>query len=679
MDLNQDIKTIPGIGPSFGAKLKKLDIKTIADLWWHLPYRYLDFSNVVTIKNLKTNELVTIRGKIQMIATRRAKFKRRMSITEALIKDNTASLKAIWFNQPYITNTLKSGDEIYLSGKVSNSSYGPQMEQPNYEKIDQAGVNTGRLVPFYHLTNGLSHHLIRKTLSKIINTSQNIIDWLPENILKTTGLPKLASAIINLHFPKNKTDLINSRKRLAFNELFLINIQTRLARQSTTLKPSPIINFSEDTKKFVTDLPWHLTDDQKICAWEIIKDLGKQQPMYRLLQGDVGSGKTVVAGLAAFNACSSGWQVILLAPTEILAEQHYQTLSNLFKNTSVKIGLYTRGQKLLSNEKITANKILNLIKNGQINIIIGTHALLEKKVELASLGLIIIDEQHRFGVKQRQTLLNQPNHTPHLLSLTATPIPRSLALSIYGDLDISIIKTLPKNRKKIITKIIKQSDKNEAYNLIRQEVKNGHRIFVVCPLIDENDEIGVKAATSEHLRLQKEIFPDIKIGLLHGQLNSETKNQVMADFKKGLTPILVATSVIEVGVDVSEATTMLIEDADRFGTAQLHQFRGRVGRSDLQSYCLLFTNDKPSDRLNALVKYSNGFDLAEFDLKSRGPGSLIGEIQSGFGELKFANLADIELLTMVRKAANKTLEIDNSLNKFPDLKKIIELNKLHPE
>lgn len=678
--INQEITTISGIGPALSAKFFKLGIKTIHDLWWHLPYRYQDFSKIVTIKNLVANQEVTIKGKIQIIATRRARFKRRLSITEALITDNTATIKAIWFNQPYISTTLKQGDLIYLAGKVTNSNFGLQLEQPAYEKIEQAGVNTGRLVPFYHLVTGLSNHLIRKTLNRIIKTNQEINDWLPNIISKLAQLPSLSTAILNLHFPKDKTSLIEARKRLAFNELYLINLQTKLARQASLKNPAPVINFSEQTKDFVNSLPWQLTNDQKISAWQIIKDLSKPTPMYRLLQGDVGSGKTIVAGIAAFNVIQAGRQVALLAPTEILAKQHFDTLNSLLTKTNIKIGLYTQGFKLMGDKKIPPKEFQKAVTENKINLLVGTHALLEKNINFNRLGLFIIDEQHRFGVKQRQLLSDQPQTTPHLLSLTATPIPRSLAMSIFGDLDISVIKSMPKNRKKIITKIFSNQNRHEAYKLITQEISAGHRIFIICPLIEENDEMGVKAVMTEHARLQSDIFKNIKIGLLHGKLSSQNKAEVMSKFKNGETPILVATSVIEVGVDIPQATVMVIEGADRFGIAQLHQFRGRVGRSDLQSYCFLFTdNDKSSPRLEALVKYHNGFDLAEFDLKTRGPGSLLGEIQSGFGELKFADLADINLLSLVRQMTHKTLEIDPELKKFTELRAIINSQNTHPE
>ncbi|MEK7496926.1 MAG: ATP-dependent DNA helicase RecG [Patescibacteria group bacterium] len=446
---------------------------------------------------------------------------------------------------------------------------------------------------------------------------------------------------------------------------------------------APTIPFSPATKKIVSELPWSLTSDQKKSAWEIIQDLGKPQPMHRLLQGEVGSGKTIVAGLAAFNAIQAGYQVVILAPTEILAVQHFHTLTNLFANWPIKCALLTRGHKTTNFEtKSTKLKILNQLKNGEIKIIIGTHALLSDKIHFNKLGLVVIDEQHRFGVEQRQWLTKDINFTPHLLSLSATPIPRSLALTIFGDLNISIIKQMPTGRQPISTLIVPPQKRTGAYNFIRQEIKLGHRAFIICPLVEESDVLGVRAVTSEYEKLSREIFPDIKIGLLHGRLKAKDKTEIMAEFKNGTKPILISTSVVEVGVDIPEATIMMIEGAERFGIAQLHQFRGRVGRSTLKSYCLLFTDTQSEQslkRLQALTKYQNGFDLAEFDLKKRGPGDFLGEVQSGWGKLKFAELIDLKLLDSVRAATTMTLALDATLTNFPELKnKLAELN-FHPE
>lgn len=687
LNLTSSIKDIPGVGPAIFAKLKKMNINTCHDLLGHYPSRYDDFSNTSAIKNLKIGERATIKARIQIIKSRRS-WKRKMSITEALITDGTGTLKCIWFNQPYLAQTLKDGDEVFFSGMLGQSNYGLQLEHPVYEFVKNYQLHTGRLVPHYPLTAGLTPRLLRQLISKILPLANQEIDWLPLELKRKFNLFNLSSAINFAHFPPDKKKLAMARRRLAFDELFLLRISAVLSKRKLGQKSAPTIPFSTETKKFVSSLPWTLTDDQRKVAWQIIQDLEKTAPMNRLLQGDVGSGKTVVAGIAALNVILAKYQVVLLTPTEILATQHFNTLIKLFKNWPINIGLFTRSQHIFSSlnnhkrnsEKFSKKNLIEKINQDQVSLLVGTHALLTSAINFKQLALLIIDEQHRFGVEQRQLLtLNQ---SPHLLSLTATPIPRSLALTIYGDLDISTIQQLPLGRIPIQTKIIDPNFRNHAYDLIRQEVKNNKRIFVICPLVEESDLLGVKSATTETDRLASEIFKDIKIGLLHGQLSSKDKNDAMDKFKSGATPILVATSVVEVGVDVPEATVIAIEGADRFGLAQLHQLRGRVGRSKWSSYCLLLTDsasDKVRQRLQALVDNANGFDLAELDLKQRGPGNLLGSIQSGWPSLKIANLADSALLEKVRQATTWLLAQDPQLTKYPELIKKANITAFHPE
>jgi ATP-dependent DNA helicase RecG len=683
LSLSSQLNQVSGIGPTLARRLSRLNLHTIQDLGEHLPARYEDFSSLTTLSKVKVGEQVTLCGKIQIIKTRRT-WRRRLTITEALISDGHDSVKAVWFNQPYLAQTLKPGDEIMLAGKLSSSSYGLQIEHPVYETAERAGIHTGRLVPIYPLNSELTQRALRNLLFKIRPLLKDLPEWLPDDIRQAAKLPSLAMAIDKLHWPTTWADVTAGRRRIIFNELFLTHLQARLARQKLNQSPAPVIPFSPQTKELVSQLPWTLTQDQKISAWEIIKDLGKSEPMFRLLQGDVGSGKTIVAGLAALNAALAGWQTALIAPTEILAQQHFISLSKLFKTWPITVGLLTRGQHQLSSgaATLTASKIKQQTANGNIQLLVGTHAVLQKTVTFHKLGLVIVDEQHRFGVEQRQNLLINHQITPHLLSLSATPIPRSLALTIYGDLDISLLKTLPAGRQPITTTIVPPNERSQAYQLIRQEINKGHRAFIICPLIDESDILGVRAATQEHERLAKEIFPDFKIGLLHGKLSSQTKAEVMQKFKQGATPILVSTSVVEVGVDVPEATVMTIEGADRFGLAQLHQFRGRVGRSERRSWCLLLTdntNPQALKRLQALVKYPNGFDLAEFDLKSRGPGDLLGQTQSGFLKLRWAELANQTLLTSVRQQAKYLLDLDPTLKLWPKLKTKLGQLSFHPE
>jgi len=680
LSLTDPLSTIKGLGPATNKKLAKLKIYTIQDLLLHFPYRYEDFSQVTPIKNLTANNKATIQGKIQTITTRHI-WRSHLSITQALISDQSGTIKSVWFNQPYLSNSLKQGDTIVLSGWLKQSKYGLQLEQPSYDKLNNDNLHTARLVPYYHLTSGLNHHLLRQLMAKIKPAAEQLTDWLPEEIIKKFKLPNFKTVVRYLHWPNQNSEIIQGRQRLVFNEFYLINLQNQLLKIKRSQQTAPIITFRPETKNFVDNLPYHLTADQKIAAWEIIKDLGRAQPMFRLLQGDVGSGKTVVAGLAALNCALNNWQTALLAPTEVLAIQHFDTLNKLLADFKIKLALLTQGKSLINNQNINKIQLKKLLALNKIDIIIGTQALLQPTVKIPKLGLVIVDEQHRFGVEQRQYLTAVKNKiTPHFLSLSATPIPRSLALALYGNLELSLIKTRPAGRQPVITRLLTGSQRNLAYNLTKQEIKKGHKVFIICPLIDENDNEDTKAVLQEHARLQKEIFPQIKLGLLHGKLNSAKKQQALTDFKNGTTPILVCTSVIEVGVDIPDATVMIIEGAERFGLAQLHQFRGRIGRANLPSYCLLITdNTNDNERLSAMTKYSNGFALAEFDLKTRGPGSLTGRIQSGFNKIKYWDLVNSQIIKTIQQATAYTLSLDSSLNAWPKLKNKVMAEEIHPE
>ena len=682
LSLQSNLTEMKGVGPTLAKRLAKLGLIAVNDLVNHFPSRYEDFSHLVSINKLKVGERVTIKGKVQLINTRRS-WKRRLTITEALIKDSTGSVKAVWFNQPYLTNTIKPGTEVMLAGILAAGSYGLQLEHPVIEPVARGGIHTGRLVPICPSTSQLTQRLIRNLIARVLPQVQLIKEYLPTEILKKFNLPKLNRAVYDLHFPSSIEELTIARRRVTFDELLTIHLKSLLARQTLENNQATPIPFAESTKTLVKSLPWLLTNDQKIAAWEIIKDLGKQRPMYRLLQGDVGSGKTVVAGLACFNCIKTNLQAAILAPTEILAQQHWHTITNLLKPHKITCALLTRGQSATSDTaSTTASRVKQRLKSGEIDLVIGTHALLQSDVDFKKLGLVVIDEQHRFGVEQRQAIIANRQSAPHLLSMTATPIPRSLALTLYGDLDISFIKTMPLGRQPITTKLIKPGERASAYNLIRQEINKGNRVFIICPLIEESDTLGVKAVTTEQARLQQEIFPGIKIGLLHGKLKGQEKTKVMADFKNGRSPILVSTSIVEVGVDVPEATIMVIEGAERFGLAQLHQFRGRVGRSERPSYCLLMTDSttpRGLERLQAMTKFQSGFDLAEFDLNHRGPGDLLGEVQSGWLKLRFAELANTELLKTVREAGKLLMAMDNTLKHWPTLQAKVSQESFHPE
>lgn len=684
MKLSDAATAIPGVGPALAKRLGALGLHTVADLLFHFPSAYDDFSKLAKIQEVRVGERVSLRGRVQMINSRRA-WRRRLIITEALLADDTGTVKAVWFNQPYLTRSLKPGDEIMVAGTLTASAYGLQLEHPVWEPADRAGLHTARLVPRYPLTHPLTQRGLRSLIARVLPLARTLPDWLPAPVLAHARLPALGRTVEQLHAPRTDRELMAARRRIVFDELYLIQLRSKLARQERQQTAAPAIVFSAETRRFVAQLPWALTRDQKVAAWEIIKDLGKPRPMLRLLEGDVGSGKTVVAGIAAFNAVKAGFQAALLAPTEILALQHFQTLTKFFNRWPIQLALLSRGQHVMSPAAGAASTavIKRELARGTIQFIVGTHTLLQSSLSFSNLGLVIIDEQHRFGVEQRQAL-TQPTGTaltPHLLSLTATPIPRSLALALYGELELSALKSLPAGRVPITTKIIPPDQRARAYELIRQEISKGNRAFIICPLIDESDTLGVRAAVTEHERLNREVFPDLKLGLLHGRLPAKDKARVMAQFKDGTTPILVATSVVEVGVDVPEATVIAIEGAERFGVAQLHQFRGRVGRSTRPSFCLLFADQaQPTNpRLQALVTYRNGFDLAEFDLKQRGPGDLLGEVQAGWSTLRFAELADRQLFELVRQTVTITLDQDPTLHRWPALRAKVQTTSFHPE
>ena len=705
------IADLPRVGPILTKRLIRLGLKKVNDLLFYFPWRYEDYSTIIPVNTIKRDSSVTIRGRINIIANKRS-FRRRMYMTECLISDSSGTVKAIWFNQPFITKLLKAGDEAYFSGKAEYSSYGLQLVNPSYEKIKKEQTHTARIVPVYSLTENLTEKQIRYLIKLILPLCKNIVEWIPEKILSQYGLIGLQQALREVHFPINKNTLIQARNRLKFDELFLIHCKTQSIRQKLRLEKAPPIVFNQPlTKKFVDNLSFKLTSSQKTAAWEILRDLHHARPMNRLLEGDVGSGKTVVAAIAMLNSTDSGYQAALMAPTEVLAAQHFQTVSKLFKKFKVSIGLLTRSEKKLNGQAVSQKEILKKILSGKVNIVIGTHAIIQAKVNFHKLGLVIIDEQHRFGVDQRKTLKQKTKNqklmnkeqeisgskfkvhsskftvqssVPHLLSMTATPIPRSLALTLYGDLDLSLITEMPKDRKKIITKIVPPEKRKLAYEFISKEINNKRQVFVICPLIEESDKLGVKAATLEYKKLQESVFPEFTVGLLHGKLKAAVKTKVMQEFAQNKINILVATAVVEVGVDIPNASVMMIEGAERFGLAQLHQFRGRVGRAEHQSYCFIFTesdNDKTLRRLEALISSRNGFELAEKDLAFRGPGEIYGLRQSGFPDLKIAKLTDQLLIQQSKEAAANIFTADPQLANLPLIKERLTLldKNIHPE
>jgi ATP-dependent DNA helicase RecG len=695
-DLNSNISKINRVGATTAKRLQNIGIETVNDLLWYFPFRYEDFSRIVAIKDLVSGQSANIVGRIELIQNKRSP-RRRMNITEALISDGTETLRAIWFNQPFIAKTLKVGDKVSLAGKADEEYGSVTMTSPIYEKIiSGVQVHTQGIVPIYHLTANLTQKQLRYLIHQVINQASALEDWLPNAIIREQKLLTLCEAIFKIHFPKNFQEVEEAKKRLAFGELFLLQLQSQLIKlEIKKIEAEPIRFHEAETKKFVQSLPFRLTNDQRRAAWEIITDLEKPKPMSRLLEGEVGSGKTIVAVIAMLNAALGGKQTVLMAPTEILAIQHFQSISKILGN-KISICLLTSSQFQISNfqfpnkskienHKISKNTIINSIKSGGIQIIIGTHALIQENIEFANLGLAIIDEQHRFGVAQRAKLLSPKSEkNPHLLSMTATPIPRSLALALYGDLDLSIIKEMPKDRKKIITNIVPEQKRTQAYEFIRNEIKTGRQVFVICPLIDISDKSGAKSVKAEFEKLDKNTFPELEIGILHGRMKSAEKDEMMKKFIKNEIKILVSTSVVEVGIDIPNASIMMIEGADRFGLAQLHQFRGRVGRSIHQSYCFLFSESsspKTIKRLEAMTQHNDGFTLAKIDLRFRGPGEVFGIVQKGFPELQIASLFDYELMNIAKEEVLKLIKNDPDLNNWPLLKLKISImsEKIHLE
>ncbi|OHA62118.1 MAG: ATP-dependent DNA helicase RecG [Candidatus Wildermuthbacteria bacterium GWA2_46_15] len=717
MDLSTPIEKVPRIGKVLEKRLKKLGIKTVRDLLYHLPLRYEDFSNFVPLAQLRPQTNVSIRGKILDIKSRLA-WRKRMTLTQAVVGDQTGAIRVVWFAKPYITDILEAGSEVIMAGRVSQGKKGLYLNNPTYEKITESGFSISLqkskiagLMPVYPETERLSSRWLRSIIRPILaNFKNQAQEFLPEKILKEFNLLSFPRAIWQIHFPDSLALAQRAKVRLSFEELFLIELfvlKERIKILQTKAHPIPIDLPS--IKKLVKSLPFTLTNAQKKSAWQILKDLEKSHPMNRLLEGEVGSGKTVVATLAALNTAKAELQVALMAPTEILAKQHFREVAKLLFDFKLTIALLT-GQddkimaKKLKGEVLEASrqKILAKCLDGQIDILIGTHALIQKSVRFKNLGLVIIDEQHRFGIEQRAQLTQNSKRktqnapVPHLLTMTATPIPRSLALTVYGDLDLSVINELPRGRKKILTEIVLPSERPRVYDFIRNQVELERQAFVICPRIEPASSAGspkrrqptswtdVKAVEEEKEKLAKEIFPDLRVEMLHGKMKPKEKEKIMKDFKNNKIKVLVATSVVEVGIDIPNASVMVIEGAERFGLAQLHQLRGRVGRAEHQSYCFLLTDSparKTQQRLKAMVKAEDGFELAQKDLEIRGPGEFSGKKQWGLPDLAMESLKDLVLVAKCKTAAKEILEQDFSLKKYPLLKERLERfkEKIHLE
>jgi ATP-dependent DNA helicase RecG len=664
-DLDSPVTVLHGVGPKRAERLARLGLHTIRDMLYFLPRRYNDYSRLKPINRLQYGEEVTIIARVREAAVHKTRAGRQ--IFKALLGDGTGSVEVTWFNQAYLANKIKPGQQIVISGQVDEYLGHLCFNSPDWEPLSDELLHTNRIVPVYPLTEGISGKWLRRMMRRAVTYWARLSpDYLPNSVLQAERLLDLESAILEAHFPTNQQLLRRARERLAFNELFVLQLALLRQRREWRSQPGQPVAVEEGIlDAFLQGLPYQLTQAQQRALQQIIADLRSNQPMTRLLQGDVGSGKTVVATAAMALTASAGAQAALMAPTEILAEQHYQTISRLLQETldgDLNVRLLTGSVTGQEREEIYAG-----LEDGTIDIIIGTHALIQERVTFHRLLLAIVDEQHRFGVRQRGAL-RQKGYNPHLLVMTATPIPRSLQLTVWGHMDVSIIDEMPPGREPVATRVILPTERERAYAFVRRQIEEGRQAFILCPLVEESEKVEAKAAVEEYERLQKRIFPDLALGLLHGRMTGQDKEATMARFARGELDILVATSVIEVGIDVPNASVMLIEGADRFGLAQLHQLRGRVGRGQHASYCLLVSDsssEEAQERLAAVEATNDGFALASKDLKMRGPGEFLGTRQSGFSDavlsLKLASIADLRLVERAREAARRFFKADPQL------------------
>lgn len=665
MKLSTSLEKIKGVGPKTFEALKNAGLETVEDALIFLPRRYDDFSEVVKISDLQPGN-VAVRARCESISTRH--IRRGMKLTTATLADDSGKVKAVWFNQPYRETQLKKDKEFLFSGKFELQYNRYQLTNPSVEQASDKPENTNqseKITPVYRQIKNLKPKSLRDLMKNLKVIMEFVPETLPIKIIEQQRLIGRSEALLKLHFPADHRDIEQGRQRLAFEELFEMLLAAQLNKQENARLTGWQIPFDQPTiKRFVQALPFPLTNAQRRAAWQILQDFEQKHPMNRLLQGDVGSGKTVVAGLAARQAAQAGLQTAIMAPTEILASQHAETLSELLSPFGVNVALLTGAVKGRERQEL-----LNKLVEGEIDVLVGTHALIQKGVDYHKLGFVVIDEQHRFGVKQRQALLEKSQHMPHLLSMTATPIPRSLALTLYGELDVSVLDELPAGRKPIDTKIWSPASRPRLYQQIDAEIKKGRQAYVICSLIDENPDNDRKSVEAEYRNLKNSVFSSYKIGLLHGKLKSDEKDSVMASFARSEIDILVSTTVVEVGVNVPNATVMLIENADHFGLSQLHQLRGRVGRGEHKSYCHLMvsTHDKPSARLREIEKSQDGFHLAEVDLSLRGPGEIYGRAQHGALNLQIATLADTKLIARAQKSATDFIKSGEDLLQYKHL------------
>jgi len=664
--LTAPITVIRGVGIKQAQHLHKLGLHSIEDMLYFFPRRYDDYSQLRTISQLQYGQEVSIVACVQSINTFQTKRSRK--ITEAVVSDTTGSIRLLWFNADFHMRYLRKGMYLSISGKTDYYLGRPVIYHPDYEPIDQQQLHTNRIVPVYPLTALITQRWLRRTMYNTISFwSPRLADFMPDGILDKTDLPDLQTAIKQVHFPESQEELNSARHRLAFDEIFLM--QLGVIRQKSQWHALDGARYTVSDEWFndqINKLSYGLTNAQIHAISDIRKDLSSGHPMNRLLQGDVGSGKTVIAGLGMAIVIQNGAQAALMAPTGILAEQHYQSMIKQFCNSDEGPAILEPTQvRLLTGDTSASDRqeISEGLSSGWVKLLIGTHALIEDPVKFQNLQMVVVDEQHRFGVKQRAALRMKGNN-PHLLVMTATPIPRSLQLTMFGDLDVSVMDEMPAGRQPIETQIFYPMERERAYSLIRSQVLSGFQAFIIYPLVEQGENEETKAAVEEQQRLQQEIFSELRVGLMHGRMKPDEKDTIMKAFKNKEYDILVSTSVVEVGIDIPNATVMLIEGANRFGLAQLHQFRGRVGRGSAQSYCILIPETEDAienERLLVMTKTNDGFELAEHDLQQRGPGDFLGTRQAGFADLKMANLSNIRLIEQARNFAQQTFEQDPDL------------------
>lgn len=665
IDLEEPVTKIKGIGPKRSQALERLGVRTLMDLMYLFPRRHDDYSKLKPIDKLWYGEEVTVIGSVKDVSTRVVRGGR-MKIVEAVISDKSGSLRVTWFNQPWIANQLSRARQVVLSGEIDQYLGRLTMNNPDWEPLSADLLHTNRIVPVYPLTKDLTQKWLRTKIYKTVQTLSPLLkDPLPEGLREKAGLVDLTTAIQNIHFPISEKALQAAKERLAFDEIFLLQMGVLRQKMAWESRRGRIFNVSDEWMETqLAMLPYQLTGAQEKALHHIRQDLASGSPMNRLLQGDVGSGKTVLAAMAILIITHHEAQAALMAPTSILAEQHLQSLKEILlvegsplaeEEIRLLIGSTPEGEKASIREGL---------ERGEVKVVIGTHALLEDPVNFNDLQLAVIDEQHRFGVEQRGTLRNK-GENPHLMVMTATPIPRSLALTIYGDLDISVIDEMPPGRQPVETHVLYPQERERAYTLIQGQLDEGNQAFIIYPLVEESDKSEEKAAVEEHDRLSEEVFPEYEVGLLHGRLLPHQKEAVMERFRNKEIQILVSTTVVEVGVDIPNATIMLVEGAHRFGLAQLHQLRGRVGRGDEKAYCLLIPGSKEgieNERLQAMANTNDGFELAERDLEQRGPGQFLGTRQSGYSELRMAKITDVRLIEKARHFAGEVFQKDPHLS-----------------